>query len=155
MECLAAQPKRRKGAEDEDSDDDTRQKAEDDVEEDDWRAFFDEDPKPSAPTGPVCRHRRLHAMNIHEQLHSVQAHRAVFTKCWLTLLPLLSTAPSKSHSESSDSGDASANALITRVLDIMHHSILPHLTRPILVMDWIAGCVDFGSCSLSSVELRC
>lgn len=141
VDCLSTVPKRSKDVGNEDSDEDDHKTTEDAAEEDDWRKFFDEDPKPSTTTGPVRRHRRIHAMNIHEQLHSVQAHRAVFTKCWLTLLPLLSTSQSKSHGEKADPRDA----IVTRVLDIMHHSVLPHLTRPILVMDWIAGCVDYGS----------
>ncbi|KLO13713.1 CBF-domain-containing protein [Schizopora paradoxa] len=142
VECLATVPKRSKDAEKDDGDDEEDDKAEDDAEEDDWRKFFDEDTKPTISTGktPARRHRRVHAMNIHEQLHSIQAHRAVFTKCWLTLLPLLSTSQSKTHGDKADPRDA----LVIRVLDIMHHSILPHLTRPILVMDWIAGCVDYG-----------
>ncbi|KAI6150679.1 hypothetical protein BKA82DRAFT_4118529 [Pisolithus tinctorius] len=31
-----------------------------------------------------------------------------------------------------------------RTLNIMHQGILPHLTRPVLVMDWISACVDIG-----------
>jgi len=31
-----------------------------------------------------------------------------------------------------------------RALNVMHRGVLPHLTRPILVMDWVSTCVDFG-----------
>jgi len=75
---------------------------------------------------------RLHKMTIHQSLHSLGSHRAVFTRAWLTLLPRLS-----GRSES-------FKALATRALDIMHRGILPHLTRPLLVMDWIGECVDLG-----------
>jgi len=65
-------------------------------------------------------------------LHSLGSHRAVFTRAWLTLLPHLS-------------GRSDIfKALATRALNIMHRGILPHLTRPLLVMDWIGECVDLG-----------
>jgi len=31
-----------------------------------------------------------------------------------------------------------------RALNVMHHSVLPHLTRAVLVMDWVAGGVEEG-----------
>ena len=31
-----------------------------------------------------------------------------------------------------------------RALNVMHRGVLPHLTRAVLVMDWIAACVDYG-----------
>jgi U3 small nucleolar RNA-associated protein 19 len=102
----------------------------DDDEEDDWRKFFDEPVKKNAPAKTSSI--RLHKMTIHQSLYSLNSHRAVYTKAWLGLLPLLSKDSSTSKS------------LSVRVLNIMHRGILPHLTRPILVMDWVASCVDFG-----------
>ncbi|KAF9269188.1 CBF-domain-containing protein [Marasmius fiardii PR-910] len=107
-------------------------------EEDDWRKFFDEpdkdkdqDSKNKSKSKPQGR---LHTLTIHQSLHSVPSHRAVFTRAWLTLLPKLSIP-----------GDTEGTrALVLRALNVMHRGVLPHLTRPVLVMDWIAGCVDHG-----------
>lgn len=106
--------------------------------EDDWRAFFD-DPKPSdASKKPKGKARRIHTMSIHEQLHALAAHRAVFTKCWLTLLPLLA------RSSEEDDEDQMNLVLVTRALNVLHRGVMPHLTRAVLIMDWVAGCVDYG-----------
>ena len=101
-------------------------------ENDDWRKFFDVEqvlPDADKTKGPGLR---LHKMTIHQSLHSLASHRAVFTRAWLTLLPRLS-----GRSEN-------FKALATRALNIMHRGVLPHLTRPLLVMDWIGECVDLG-----------
>jgi U3 small nucleolar RNA-associated protein 19 len=116
------EPKKKdKKDEDEDSDED----------DDDWRKFFEEEPPapevPKAKTPGV----RLHQMTIHQSLHSLASHRAVFTRTWLLLL---------SHLPKSKD----AEKLAVRVLNIMHRGILPHLTRPVLVMDWVSACVDYG-----------
>jgi len=31
-----------------------------------------------------------------------------------------------------------------RVLNILQHGVMPHLTKPIRLHDWVAGCVDYG-----------
>jgi len=102
--------------------------------EDDWRKFFD-GPEPtdkSKKTGPGPR---LHRMTVHQSLHSLQSHRAVFSRAWMTLLPRLSR-----------SGDIEATkALAARVLNVMHGGVMPRLTRPVLIMDWIGSCVDYGT----------
>lgn len=99
-----------------------------DEDDDDWRKFFEEEP--AAPETPKAKTPgiRLHQMTIHQSLHSLASHRAVFTRTWLLLL---------SHLPKS-------NKLAVRVLNIMHRSILPHLTRSVLVMDWVSACVDYG-----------
>ena len=103
------------------------------AEEDDWRKFFDE-PEPtdkSKKTGPSPR---LYKMTVHQSLHSLQSHRAVFSRAWMTLLPHLSRG-----------GDIEATkALAVRVLNVMHGGVMPRLTRPVLIMDWIGSCVDYG-----------
>uniref|UniRef100_A0A0W0EW87 CCAAT-binding factor domain-containing protein n=1 Tax=Moniliophthora roreri TaxID=221103 RepID=A0A0W0EW87_MONRR len=116
------------------SDEEDEPTNENEEEEDDWRKFFDDDttmktaPKAKAPAG------RVHTLTVHQSLHSLQSHRAVFTRAWLSLLPKLSIQ-----------GDASATkALALRALNVMHRGVLPHLTRPVLVMDWIGACVDYG-----------
>ena len=101
-------------------------------ENDDWRKFFDVEqvsPDADKTKGPGLR---LHKMTIHQSLHSLASHRAVFTRAWLALLPRLS-----GQSEN-------FKALATRALNIMHRGVLPHLTRPLLVMDWVGECVDLG-----------
>jgi U3 small nucleolar RNA-associated protein 19 len=101
-----------------------------DLAEDDWRKFFDEMEKtqknPSEPS------MRLHQMTVHQSLHSLDSHRAVFTRLWLRLLPRLSD------------NERSGSALSLRVLNVLHHGVLPHLTRAVMVMDWVGGCVDYG-----------
>ena len=104
-------------------------------ENDDWRKFFDEPVSADAdkPKGPGVR---LHKMTVHQSLHSLGSHRAVFTRAWLTLLPRLSRP-------------SNFKALATRALNVMHRGVLPHLTRPLLVMDWIGECVDLGQFHLT------
>ncbi|KAH8996716.1 CBF/Mak21 family-domain-containing protein [Lactarius akahatsu] len=98
--------------------------------EDDWRKFFD-DEKQKKPSGqePSTRLRRL---TVHQSLHSLASHRAVFTRLWLRLLPRLS-----------GNNDAES-ALSLRVLNVMHRGVMPHLTRAVMVMDWVGRCVDYG-----------
>ncbi|KAI0704327.1 ribosome biogenesis protein Noc4 [Cytidiella melzeri] len=100
---------------------------------DDWRKFFDEpegkDPKTEHNTSSV----RLHKLTLHQSLHSLSSHRAIFTRAWLALLPLLSAGSSET-----------TKAFATRALNVMHRGVMPHLTRPVLVMDWVASCVDHG-----------
>ncbi|KAJ3570848.1 hypothetical protein NP233_g4128 [Leucocoprinus birnbaumii] len=100
-------------------------------EEDDWRKYFEDEPAPPEAPKAKVPGVRLHQMTIHQSLHSLASHRAVFTQTWLVLLPRLSRSKD-------------AEKLVVRVLNIMHRGILPHLTRPVLVMDWIGACVDYG-----------
>ncbi|KAF9568669.1 CBF-domain-containing protein, partial [Agrocybe pediades] len=115
------------------SDEDEAKHNGDEEDADDWRKFFDEEP--TATDGKTkSAHVRLHKMSLHQSLHSLSSHRAVFTRAWLTLLPRL-TSPGKVEK---------TKALATRALNLMHRGVMPHLTRPILVMDWIGACVDMG-----------
>lgn len=114
----------------EDPDEDTDMKADED---DDWRKFFDEQ-QPESTRKIKQPTIRLRKMTVHQSLHSLSSHRAVFTRAWLALLPRLSVP--------GDLEQSKANA--TRALDVMHRGVLPHLTRPILTMDWISACVDLG-----------
>lgn len=99
---------------------------------DDWRKYFDEDDDAKSTKSKAIK-GRVHELNLHQALHSLQAHRAVFTRTWLSFLSRFPLA----------SSEANRN-LSVRVLNIMHRGVLPHLTRPVLVMDWISACVDFG-----------
>jgi U3 small nucleolar RNA-associated protein 19 len=127
VEELQAKPAASKNAptvSDPDSDDDV------DATEDDWRKFFD-DEKQKKPSGSEPS-TRLHRLTVHRSLHSLASHRAVFTRVWLRLLPRLSG--------NNDAG----RALSLRVLNVMHRGVMPHLTRAVMVMDWVSGCVDYG-----------
>lgn len=112
--------------------------ADEQISTDDWRAYFDDTPKD--PKETKLGKRRLHTMTIHQQLHSLAAHRAVFTKCWLSLLPQLS-----SPARGCDGRFKEENVLLlTRALSVLHRGVMPHLTRAAMVMDWVTECVDFG-----------
>lgn len=34
--------------------------------------------------------------------------------------------------------------LVARALVVLHHGVIPHLTRAVLIMDWVGSCVDHG-----------
>ncbi|KAI0031870.1 CBF-domain-containing protein [Vararia minispora EC-137] len=101
--------------------------------EDDWRKFFDEPSEKDAGRGKkAAPSARLNQMTVHQSLHALTSHRAVFTRAWLGLLPHLSD-PRRLDS-----------SLALRALNVMHQGVMPHLTRAIMVMDWVGSCVDYG-----------
>ncbi|KAL5523346.1 NOC4 [Sanghuangporus sanghuang] len=111
---------------------------------DDWRAFF-EDPKPdSGKKSTGTGGRRLYTLPIHAQLHAPAAHRAVFTRAWLALLPLLSRGGEVFLSEKGTEEDQENLALVARALVVLYRGVLPYLTRAVLIMDWVSSCVDHG-----------
>lgn len=114
----------------------------DDDEEDDWRKHFedgkDKDVKKSK--GPLGR---VHTLTLHQSLHNLPSHKAVFTRAWLNLLSKLIVP---------NNADAT-KALAIRALNVMHRGVLPHLTRPVLVMDWIGACVDYGESPTGNFRL--
>ena len=115
------------------SDEDEMEQDDDENENDDWRKFFEEE-HVTSDNIKTKSGLRLHKMTVHQSLHSLSSHRAVFTRAWLTLLPRLSDPGNPEKSK----------ALAMRALNLMHRGVLPHLTRPILVMDWVGACVDLG-----------
>ena len=131
MEELRTKPAGSKNAPPSGSDSDSDEEL-DATTEDDWRNFFDDEKqKKSSGSEPSMR---LHRLTVHRSLHSLASHRAVFTRLWLRLLPRLSR------------NDDAGSALSLRVLNVMHRSVMPHLTRAVMVMDWVSGCVDYGRC---------
>jgi U3 small nucleolar RNA-associated protein 19 len=112
--------------------DDSGTDNESDSAKDDWRKFFDEMEKEKPQKKSSEPSMRLHQMTIHQSLHSLASHRAVFTRLWLRLLPRLSD------------NERSGSVVSLRVLNVLHHGVLPHLTRAVMVMDWVGGCVDYG-----------
>ncbi|KAF8576410.1 ribosome biogenesis protein Noc4 [Ramaria rubella] len=107
-----------------------QEETEDAEAEDDWRTFFDtpDAPDTSADQFVKGQSQRVYRLSTHQSLHSLSSHRAQFTACWMALLPHLS---------------ASAG-LSTRALKFLHRGVMPHLNKPVRLMDWIGGCVDFG-----------
>ena len=116
------------------SDEEEKGDQENDGENDDWRKFFDDEPATAGDGKAKSSGVRLHKMTIHQSLHSLSSHRAVFTRAWLTLLPRLSVSGNVEKTK----------ALAARALNLMHRGVIPHLTRAILAMDWISACVDMG-----------
>ena len=129
-EELQTKPARPKKASTASEPDDSGADGESDPTEDDWRKFFDEEAKQKKTSSEPSM--RLHQMTVHQSLHSLASHRAVFTRLWLRLLPRLS------------SDERTGGGLSLRALNVMHHGVMPHLTRAVLVMDWVGGCVDYG-----------
>ena len=131
MEELQTKPAKlkKKTPTDSEHDDDSGTDDESDAIKDDWRKFFDQVDKPKKPSEPSMR---LHQMTVHQSLYSLPSHRAVFTRLWLRLLPRLSD------------NERNGSALSLRALNILHRGVLPHLTRAVMVMDWVGGCVDYG-----------
>jgi len=131
-----SKPKQPKNSTDEGlSTDEEHEKGEGDEEDDDWRKFFDEEQAVAEESGKSKGPNvRLHQLTIHQSLHSLSSHKAVFTRAWLTLLSRLSVPGDLEKSK----------ALAARALNLMHRGVMPHLTRPIIVMDWISACVDIG-----------
>lgn len=127
MEALGRRPASKSS-----QDNETEPEIVQDEDEDDWRKFFEESSVPDSSNSKTPT-ARLHTLSVHQHLHSVASHKAVFTRAWLSLLSILSSI-------SMEQGKTVA----LRTLDIMHRVILPHLTRPILVMDWVGSCVDYG-----------
>ncbi|KAH9901675.1 ribosome biogenesis protein Noc4 [Cubamyces lactineus] len=125
-------PKPKRSADDDEDEDEAAQGSGDADEEDDWRKFFDDPPaKPAEEKKGITA--RVHTLTIHQSLHSLAAHKAVFTRAWLALLPQLSLYSLER-----------TKAYSLRVLNVLHRGVIPHLTRPILIMDWVSSSVDHG-----------
>ncbi|KAH7344510.1 CBF/Mak21 family-domain-containing protein [Rhizoctonia solani] len=97
------------------------------IDEDDWRTYFDDAP-PAKSATPKSNQPRVHTLSTHQCLHSLASHRAQFSACWMTLLPHI----------------ASSAPLAARALAVLHRGVMPHMDKPVRLMDWIGGCVDFG-----------
>jgi U3 small nucleolar RNA-associated protein 19 len=97
------------------------------ADEDDWRTFFDDDPSSKRSTSKSSQ-PRVHTLSTHQCLHSLASHRAQFSACWMALLPHI----------------AASAPLAARALAVLHRGVMPHMDRPVRLMDWVGGCVDFG-----------
>lgn len=96
--------------------------------EDDWRTFFDTSEEKNTES-QVQKQQRVYHLSTHQCLYSLSSHRGQFTRCWMALLPYISPSAT----------------LSMRALKFFHQGVLPHIHKPVRLMDWIAGCVDFGN----------
>ncbi|CAG7849953.1 Uncharacterized protein C1604.06c [Serendipita indica DSM 11827] len=103
-----------------------QENSEDSDDDDDWSKFFDTQPAEETASAPE-RDGRASEFSTHKALFYVQSHRAQFSAAWLALMQHIKTSPERSN----------------RVLSILHRSIMPHLTQPLQLVDWIGACVDF------------
>ncbi|KAG8745367.1 hypothetical protein FRC10_008226 [Ceratobasidium sp. 414] len=97
------------------------------ADEDDWRTFF-EDGDAASKSSTSKSGPRVHTLSTHQSLHSLASHRAQFSACWMALLPHI----------------AGSGPLATRALSVLHRGVMPHMDKPVRLMDWVGGCVDFG-----------
>jgi len=112
-----------------------------DADADDWRRFFDEDDSGKRDAGASkVPATRLHKLTVHQSLHTLPSHRALFTRQWLALLPRLTMLEGPNR------------GLSIRALNMMHRDVMPHLTRAVMIMDWVGGCVDHGGWYASSMS---
>ncbi|KAI8998951.1 ribosome biogenesis protein Noc4 [Trametes punicea] len=134
VEELGVKPPKPKKSADDDEDEEAATEGEGDAEaaEDDWRRFFD-DPPPNSAEEEKGISGRVHTLTIHQSLHSLAAHKAMFTRTWLALLPQLSLGSLET-----------TKSFSLRVLNVLHRGVIPHLTRPVLIMDWVSSSVDHG-----------
>lgn len=116
------------------------QVAGEDDDDDDWRKFFDEpDEAASSAQADKQKKKRINSLSLVASLHSLESHRIQFSNCWAALVPRL----------------ASSSALSARALGILHRGVLPHLVRPVRMMDWISSCVDFGKGMTWCTQCQC
>ncbi|KAG8821763.1 hypothetical protein FRC17_009739 [Serendipita sp. 399] len=93
--------------------------------DDDWRKYFDTEKE--EPEVENSSDGRASQLSTHRKLFYVQSHRSQFSAAWLALLQYIKSSPEHSN----------------RVLSILHRSILPNLTQPLQLMDWISACIEF------------
>lgn len=83
---------------------------------------------------------------FHEALHSIGAQRAAFSAAWLDLLlPRRQTAESAAAAgvaKGSIIGGELSLAATHEVLVRLHAQILPHLTKPTMLHDFLVSCLD-------------
>ena len=81
-------------------------------------------------------------MPFHQALYDVKAWKVEINSVWLALL--LSRSPKVDAQSGSDDGTLSLGE-INAVLRVMEKKVLPYLTKPQLLADWLIDCIDVGS----------
>jgi U3 small nucleolar RNA-associated protein 19 len=106
------------------------EEGEDQIGTDDWRlAFRGEDGEQNEVSPAEGREtERNYQLSTTRAVRSANSHRSQFTTCWFTILPHL----------------RGSEAASVRVLDILQYGVMPYLTRPIQLLDWVSGCVEYG-----------
>lgn len=95
--------------------------------EDDWRVFFAETPAALS----MASQPRSHKFSVFAAVHSASAQQDRLASCWIILLPTL----------------ASSAELSARALQTLHSYVTPNFRHSAKIMDWVAGCVDYGVCA--------
>lgn len=81
--------------------------------------------------------------SFHEAMHSLGAHRSAFSSAWLDLLlPRRQTEDFPGSPKGSLIGGELSLAATHEVLVRLHAQILPHLTQPTLLHDFLVSCLD-------------
>jgi U3 small nucleolar RNA-associated protein 19 len=114
---------------------DTDATPDDAPEEDDWRLAFREEETPVSSLVSSSKTARASELSTHQAIHSLASHRSHFTNCWFALLPRIQ----------------GKETLVSRALTVLPRNVIPYLTRPTRLHDWVAGSVQFGEsfCSLT------
>lgn len=88
------------------------------------------------------RRRSARSLPFHQALYDVKAWKVEINSVWLALL--LSRSPKVDAQSGSDDGTLSLGE-INAVLRVMEKKVLPYLTKPQLLADWLIDCIDVGS----------
>ncbi|GAA98423.1 uncharacterized protein L969DRAFT_94215 [Mixia osmundae IAM 14324] len=94
--------------------------------QDESTGIFD-DPSDSGSDDPAARRLSRRAQARLPELLSLVQHKKAFAQAWIALLPLL-------HLEDD----------LKRVLAILHRSVIPHMSRPTALMDFLSDACDRG-----------
>ncbi|KAN0065436.1 Maturation and nuclear export of 40S ribosomal subunits interacting protein [Thecaphora frezii] len=93
--------------------------------------------------------RRRKDVSFHEGLHRIDIQKAAFSRAWSDLLLPRRVVEEASASASSAKGSAGelvggelSLAATHEILVRLHAQILPHLTRPTMLHDFLVGCLD-------------
>ena len=98
---------------------------------------------PAARSASASKRKRK---TFHESLHHIGAQRAAFSSAWLDLL-----LPRRQTEESASAAGVSKGSLIGGELSLaathevlvrLHAQILPHLTKPTMVHDFLVSCLN-------------
>ncbi|EPQ30749.1 uncharacterized protein PFL1_01650 [Pseudozyma flocculosa PF-1] len=88
----------------------------------------------AAGGGPRRKRREL---SFHEGLHRLDVQKAAFSRAWSDLL-----LPRRKDNGSGLVGGELSLAATHEILVRLHAQILPHLTRPTMLHDFLVGCLD-------------
>ncbi|PWN30972.1 hypothetical protein BDZ90DRAFT_273218 [Jaminaea rosea] len=82
------------------------------------------------------------SMPFHQALYELKAWRASTEAVWLTLI--LQASPKSSSVDAQSSATGLSLGQINTILRIMEKRVLPYLSRPQLIADYLLDCLDVG-----------